>query len=174
MSAEIKHHRLLPPRLAEAAEANLWHDNSNNFSHSTVTISSRVKIAAFESAGRNIETAGRNICLELAATEVADQAAAASSAALPVTIPRPASPRTEPPRVAELFVSWCTKKRYREALLDDLDEDFQCDLSKGMTVARARLRYWGSALHSITPQFLALAKRIGIFGLIADYARRLW
>jgi hypothetical protein len=42
-----------------------------------------------------------------------------------------------------------------------------------MTVARARLRYWGSALHSITPQLLALAKRIGIFGLIADYARRL-
>jgi hypothetical protein len=83
------------------------------------------------------------------------------------------SPKTEPPRVAEFLVSWCIKKRYRKALFDDLDEDFQRDLSKGITVARARLRYWGSALHSITPQLLALAKRIGIFGLIADYARRL-
>jgi len=85
--------------------------------------------------------------------------------------------RTEPPRVAELlvsWVSWCTKKRYRAALRDDLDEVFQRDLSKGMTVARAGLRYWSSALGSITPQLLALAKRIGIFGLIADYARRLW
>jgi hypothetical protein len=71
-------------------------------------------------------------------------------------------------------VSWCTKKRYREALRDDLDEDFQHDLSKGMTVARARLRYWGSVLGSIIPQLLALAKRIGMVGLIADYAHRLW
>jgi hypothetical protein len=105
-------------KLAEAAEANLWYDD--------------FEIAAFESA-RNIclELASRNICLELASTEVADQAAAAGSAALSVTIPRPASPRTEPPRVAELLVGSCIKKRYRKALLDDLDEVFQCDLSKG-------------------------------------------
>jgi hypothetical protein len=82
--------------------------------------------------------------------------------------------RTEPPRVAELLVSWCINKPYREALLYDFDEDFQRDLSKGMTVARARLRYWGGALNSITPQLLAAAKRIGIFGLFTDYARRLW
>jgi hypothetical protein len=156
-------------KLAEAAEANLWHDD--------------FEIAAFESArDRCLELASRNICLELASTEVADQAAAAgsaalciagSAAALSVTIPRPPSPRTEPPGVAEFLVGWCIKKRYRKALFDDLDEVFQCDLSKGMTVARARLRYWGSALHSIAPQLLALAKRIGIVGLIADYARRL-
>jgi hypothetical protein len=35
-------------------------------------------------------------------------------------------------------------------------------------------RYWGRALRSIGPQLWALAKQIGIFGLIADYARRLW
>jgi hypothetical protein len=178
MRIEIKHFRvrLLPHSLkfAEAAEANLWHDDID-ISHSTVTIASvKAKIAAFESAGRNIETAGRNICLELASTEVADQAAAAGSAALPVTIPRPTSPETEPPRFAELLVSCYAKKRYRKALLDNFDEDFQRDLSKGMTVGRARMRYRGSALRSITPQLLALAKRIGIFGLIADYARRLW
>jgi hypothetical protein len=162
MSTEIRRFSFL----AEAAEANVWHDD--------FIPAITAKIAAFESAGLNIETAGRNICLELASTEVADQAAAAGSAALSATIPRPASPRTEPPQVAELLVSWCIKKRYRKAILDDFDEDFQRDLSKGMTVARARLRYWGSALRSITPQLLALAKRIGIFGLIADYACRLW
>ncbi|MGA7384207.1 MAG: hypothetical protein WBW81_05805 [Methylocella sp.] len=86
---------------------------------------------------------------------------------------RPVSPRTEPPRIAELLVGWCTKKGYRETLRDNLDEVFQRDLSNGMTVARARLRYWGGALNSITPQLLAAAKRIGIIGLIADYARRL-
>jgi hypothetical protein len=90
-----------------------------------------------------------------------------------VTKTRPVSPRTEPSRIAELLVSWCTKKGFREALRDDLDEVFQRDLSNGMTVARARLRYWGGALNSITPQLLAAAKRIGIIGVIADYARRL-
>jgi hypothetical protein len=198
MRIEIKHFRvtLLPHSLkfAEAAEANLWHETFGNSSqHSTVTGAAQVgqtlssstgtwtngptsftyrfgngvavqaatkaNIAAFESAGRNIDW-----------TEVADQAAAAGSAALPVTIPRPTSPETEPPRFAELLVSSCTKSRYRKALLNDLDEDFQRDLSKGMTVGRARMRYRGSALRSITPRLWALAKRIGIFGLIADYA----
>jgi hypothetical protein len=132
----------------EAAEANRWHD------------------AIAPIVGRNIEIAGRNICLEVASTEVT-----AGSAALPVTIPK-----TEPPRVAELLVCCLggPKKRYRRALFDDFDEDFQCDLSKGMTVDRARRRYWGRALRSIGPQLWALAKQIGIFGLIADYARRLW
>ncbi|MGB8901831.1 MAG: hypothetical protein WCC90_22455 [Methylocella sp.] len=191
MSTEIKHFRVPHHRslkLAEAAEANVWRDD--NFSQSTVTIAAITEIAARnidwtevadQAAAAAFESAERNIWME-----VAGQAAAAGSAALSVTIPRPdhnntttitiprpASPRTEPPRVVELLVGWCIKKRYRKALLDDLDEVFQCDLSNGMTVARARLRYWGSALHSITPQLLALAKRIGIFGLIADYARRL-
>jgi hypothetical protein len=175
MSIEVKHFklRLLPHslKLAEAAEADLWHDVIDISHHSTVTIAGiPAKIAAFKSAGGNIETAGRNICLELASTEVADQAAAAGSAAS-----RPASPRTEPPGVAELLVGcFIPKKRYREALLDDLDEVFQRDLSKGMTVGRARRRYWGRALPSIGPQLRGAAKRIGIFGLIADYARRHW
>ena len=113
--------------LAEVAEAylRLRHDDIDKSS------------AAVESA--------RNICLELASREVADQAAAVGSAALPVTIPK-----TEPPRVAQLLVCCLggRKKRYRRALFDDFDEDFQCDLSKGMAVDRARRRYWGRALRS--------------------------
>ena len=69
MSTEIRRFRLLPVSfLAEAAEANVWHDD--------FIPAITAKIAAFESAGLNIETAGRNIGLELASTEVADQAAA--------------------------------------------------------------------------------------------------
>jgi hypothetical protein len=173
MSTEITHFKIshfgrVPrKKLVEAAEANLWHYDSNNFSQSTVTIDAITEIAASnidwtevadQAAAAAFESAERNIWIH----------AAAGSAALSVTIPRPASLRTEPPRVAELLVGWCIKKRYRKALLDDLDEDFQHDLSKGMTVARARLRYWGSVLGSIIPQLLALAKRIGIVGLIAD------
>jgi hypothetical protein len=177
MITKIKHFSL---KLVEDAEGNLWPDDFDNSPLTNIEniawteVADQAAAAAFESAGRNIGTAGRNIWLELASTEVADQAAAAGSAALPVTIPRPTSPETEPPRFAELLVSSCTKNRYRKALLNDLDEDFQRDLSKGMTVGRARMRYRGSALRSITPQLWELAKRIGIFGLIADYARRLW
>jgi hypothetical protein len=69
-------------------------------------------------------------------------------------------------------VNLFAKKRYRKAILNDLDEDFRRDLSEGMTVDRACLRYWGAGLCSIAPQLLAAAKRIGIFGLIADCTRR--
>jgi hypothetical protein len=79
----------------------------------------------------------------------------------------------EPPFVAEFLVGLCVKKRYRKALRDDLDEVFQRDLSNGMTVGRARLRYWAAALNSIAPQLWSAAKRVGFLGILADYARRL-
>jgi hypothetical protein len=76
-------------------------------------------------------------------------------------------PITVPPQGAEFLLGWCTKKRYRQAVLDDLEEVFQRDLAKGMTVRRAKLRYLAATLHSITPQLIAAAKRVGIMGLIA-------
>ncbi len=81
--------------------------------------------------------------------------------------------KPDPPRLAEFILGACTKKRYRQALLDDLDEVFHRDLSAGMSISRARLRYWGGALNSVIPQLWSLTKRIGLFGIIADYARRL-
>ena len=107
---------------------------------------------------------------QLAATEAADLVATLGE----IIMPRPASPRTEPPGIPEFLVCLCcTKKRYRDKLLGDLDEDFQHDLSKGMTIARARRKYFGGAIRSIIPQLWAAAKRVGIFGFIAYYARRL-
>jgi hypothetical protein len=82
------------------------------------------------------------------------------------------SPKVEPPRFAEFLVSACVKKRYKKALLSDLDENFQRDLVSGMTPMRARIRYCGAALHSIGPQLWAMAKRIGI-GLIGALADRI-
>jgi len=87
-------------------------------------------------------------------------------------LPEP-PPTTEPPRVAELLVSWCIKKRYREALLDGPRRGFPARSFQRDDGCSRSPEILGSALHSITPQLLALAKRIGIFGLIADYARRL-
>lgn len=88
-------------------------------------------------------------------------------------VSRSDTPSKEPPAIAESLVGLCTKKRYREALLDDLDEVFQRDISSGVAVGRARRRYWAAALNSIAPQLWSAAKRVGFLGILADYARRL-
>lgn len=80
--------------------------------------------------------------------------------------------RIEPPLAAEFLVSLFSKKRYRDSLLEALSEDFDRDLAAGVSLRRACLRYWAAALNSIGPQALAAAKRIGIVGLVFDYARR--
>lgn len=77
------------------------------------------------------------------------------------------------PKFAEFLVGAVAKKRYRNSLLQSLDEDFRNDRAAGMSVRRARLRYWAASLNSIGPQLWAASKRIGLFGLLADYARRL-
>jgi hypothetical protein len=114
--------------------------------------------------GADVDQPVFTITGQLTTTEVADQAAALGEV---LYYPRPASPRTAPPAIPELLVSLCAKKRYRNAILNDLDEDFQRNLSKGMTIARAGRIYWGGALYSIIPQLWAAAKRIGVFALIA-------
>jgi hypothetical protein len=79
-----------------------------------------------------------------------------------------------PPIVAEFLVGLFAKSpRHRNGLLQNLEEEFDSNLANGATVRRARRKYWAAALNSIGPQLLAAAKRIGIIGLIADYARRL-
>ncbi|WP_159728356.1 hypothetical protein [Methylosinus sp. Ce-a6] len=91
----------------------------------------------------------------------------------PHKMDRPAE-NLEPPRTAEMLVGALTKKRYRDALLMDLDEAFRRDVTSGMSVERARKRYWAAALNSVGPQVWAAARRIGLLGLLADYARRLF
>jgi hypothetical protein len=80
--------------------------------------------------------------------------------------------KAEPPMNAEFLVGLFTKRGYREALLQALGEDFDRNLAAGMSTRRARLRYWAAALSSIVPQLLAAIKRIGLVGLVFDYARR--
>jgi len=79
---------------------------------------------------------------------------------------------SDPPGGAEFLVGAFSKKRYRAALLQALSEDFGGDLAAGMSLRRARLRYWAAALNSIGPQMLAALKRIGVVGLVFDAARR--
>lgn len=80
--------------------------------------------------------------------------------------------QNEPPRMAEFLLGLLAKKRYRNAILRDLADDFDCDLTAGMSLHRAKRRYWAAALNSIGPQALAAIKRIGIVGLVFDHARR--
>lgn len=77
----------------------------------------------------------------------------------------------EPPRLAEFFVGLLVKKRYRDGLLQCLDEDFQNDLAADMSLRRAKRRYWAAALNSIGPQLWAAIKRVGLIGIVADYLR---
>jgi hypothetical protein len=79
----------------------------------------------------------------------------------------------EPPRLAEFLVGALAKRRYRAGLLQCLDHKFQSDLANGLSHRRARARYWAAALNTIGPQLWAAAKRVGLFSLLADYARRL-
>ena len=80
--------------------------------------------------------------------------------------------QNEPPRTAEFLVGLFAKKRYRKAVLRDLAEDFDSNLASGLSLDRAKRRYWAAALSSIGPQGLAALKRIGFVGLVFDYARR--
>jgi hypothetical protein len=77
----------------------------------------------------------------------------------------------DPPRLAEFLVGLFAKKRHRAGLLHCLDEDFRADLAAGMSLARAKRRYWAAALNSLGPQLWAAIKRVGVIGLVAGYIR---
>lgn len=77
----------------------------------------------------------------------------------------------EPPLFAELLVGLFAKKRYRASLLQCLDEDFRNDIVSGISLRRAKWRYWAAAVHTIFPQLWAAIKRIGVIGIVADYVR---
>ncbi len=77
----------------------------------------------------------------------------------------------DPPRLAEFFVGLLAKARYRASLLQCLEEDFRNDLAAGISLRRAKRRYWAAALNSIGPQLWAAIKRVGVIGIVADYVR---
>jgi hypothetical protein len=77
----------------------------------------------------------------------------------------------EPPHLVEFLVGLFAKKRYRESLLQCLDQDFQKDINNGMSLRRAEWRYRAAAARSIFPQVCAAIKRIGVIGMLADYVR---
>jgi len=79
----------------------------------------------------------------------------------------------EPPPVAEFLVGLFAKKRYRNSILSDLAEDFESDIASGISLDRAKRRYWAGALNSIGPQALAAVKRLGFWGLLVEAARRI-
>jgi len=79
----------------------------------------------------------------------------------------------EPPKCAEFIVGLFVKKRYRAGILQDLEADFLKDIESGLSLGRARWRYWSSALSSAGPQMWAAVQRIGFIGAAADLAKRL-
>ncbi len=81
--------------------------------------------------------------------------------------------RSEPPAFAEIIIGLIMDREPADALLGDLEEDFQADLNAGVSEKRAAWRYTVAAIRAVFPLILAAAKRVGLLGLVADYARRL-
>lgn len=78
----------------------------------------------------------------------------------------------DPPALAEFLIGCIAKERYRRGLLHCLDADFREDLKVGMSISRARRRYWAAATRAIWPQIWSALKRIGFIGALAAAARR--
>jgi hypothetical protein len=79
----------------------------------------------------------------------------------------------EPPALAEFLAGLFASKKHRQAVLGDLEEKFNDDLARGISIARARRRYWASALHSVGPLLLASTKKIALIGAVVAAARKL-
>jgi hypothetical protein len=76
-----------------------------------------------------------------------------------------------PPKLAELLLYIFARAKDIDALAGDLEEYFERDRAEGMSLGRARRRYWGRTIRSIGPQMWQAVKRIGLFGLIANSLR---
>lgn len=97
--------------------------------------------------------------------------------------PKPLVPASlEPPGLAEILLCIFAKKRYRNGLLQCHAEVFFADLETGMSLARAKRRYWASVMASVGPQVWPLLKRtvwsalkhLGVAAALADLAKHLF
>ncbi|UGY03122.1 permease prefix domain 2-containing transporter [Bradyrhizobium quebecense] len=75
-----------------------------------------------------------------------------------------------PPALAETVFLLLASEVTVEAQLGDLQEMFNknVDLYGQRT---ARLKYWRQVTRAVWPALLRLAKRVGVFGIVADYIR---
>jgi hypothetical protein len=81
------------------------------------------------------------------------------------------SMKSEPPMLAEALLRLFVKRNIHDAILGDLQEDFAKNL-KTHGYRRARFMYWVETLRSMAPLVCSFAKRIGLFGFIAEMMRR--
>jgi hypothetical protein len=81
------------------------------------------------------------------------------------------SSQTEkPPKMAEALFAIFSSKKSADAQLGDLQEMFEKD-SDRFGVQRARRFYWIRVFKSIMPALVLKLRKIGVFGIIVDYAR---
>ncbi len=75
---------------------------------------------------------------------------------------KPYPSQAEPPKLAEALVGLFAGEKYKDSMVDDMEELFEHDLAAGKSVSRARWHYWLRAIRSTGPQLWAFAKRIGL------------
>lgn len=82
--------------------------------------------------------------------------------------------QTEPPALAEMLLTAVVKGKYRDALIGDLNEKFQCWINQGYSIARARRLYWSEALEALGPLIWTKLKRVGVISVVAVAAKRIF
>jgi len=86
--------------------------------------------------------------------------------------PRSLTPaQTEsPPQMAEWLFAMFAPRRSVGMQLGDLQEMYEKDSTR-FGVQRAKRLYWTRVIRSTAPAIAQKVKKIGLFGIIADYAR---
>ncbi len=76
-----------------------------------------------------------------------------------------------PPAFAQFLIIIVSPSKRASAILGDLQEEFDRDLSMG--VERARLLYWARCLRSLGPLLVTKIKRAGIIAAVIELGRRI-
>jgi hypothetical protein len=76
-------------------------------------------------------------------------------------VPETTVSRSSPPLVAEFLLCLFARKKDTVTLVGDLQEYFSRDLDAGISVRRAKARYWARVLGSIGPQVWQMLLRVG-------------
>lgn len=74
-------------------------------------------------------------------------------------------PQPEPPAAADFIITALMGSKAADAAIGDLTEVFRKDISSGMSLTRAKAKYWGEVFFLAGPMLKELAKRLGLMVL---------
>lgn len=73
--------------------------------------------------------------------------------------------KAEPPAAADFIITAMMGSKAADAAIGDLTEVFRKDIDSGMSLTRAKAKYWGEVFFLAGPMLKELAKRFGLMVL---------